>query len=90
VAPPPSQPNQPAAPGAAPNAAPGTAPRTDNKAPDNKTPAPQLASAKANASDKPSSFNLFDLSSYDSVLSRIIGTSRQGDTDGSSKKSAGN
>jgi regulator of protease activity HflC (stomatin/prohibitin superfamily) len=78
VAPAPSQPNQPA---------PGTGPRSDNKAPDNKTPKPQLTAASA--SDKPATFNLFDLSSYDSVLSRIIGTSRKGDTDGSSKKSAG-
>jgi regulator of protease activity HflC (stomatin/prohibitin superfamily) len=73
----------PAAPG---KPAPAPGPRSDNSAPapDKKTQAAQPASV---GPDKPATFNLFDLSKYDSVLSRIIGSSRSGDTDGSSKQS---
>ena len=60
----------------------GSGPRSDNSSPAPDKNAPQAASADA---AKPATFNLFDLSSYDSVLSRLIGTSRSGDTDGLSK-----
>lgn len=81
----PAPPNAPPAPG---QPAPATGPRSDNSAPapGKKAPATQLVSATG--TDKPASFNLFDLSSYDSVLSKIIGTSRTGDADSVSKKSA--
>lgn len=81
----------PAAPGGQP--APGQAapsgPRSDNLAPpagDKKSPSAQQP-ASANA-PKPVTFNLFDLSSYDSVLSRVIGNSRGGDADKTSKPTA--
>jgi regulator of protease activity HflC (stomatin/prohibitin superfamily) len=49
---------------------------------DNSAPAPDNKASPASAgAAKPVTFNLFDLSSYDSVLSRILGSSRSGDVD---------
>ena len=81
---------QPAPAQPAPAAPAQSGPRSDNSAPapDNKkAPAAQQQPAPASAA-KPVTFNLFDLSSYDSVLSRIIGNSRSGDADAPSKPSA--
>ncbi len=72
-------PNQ--APNQAPGQAPPGAPKNDNSAPSpDKAPPGARPSTSVNP-DKPTSFNLFDLSNYDSVLSRIIGTPRRGDSD---------
>ncbi|MET0867860.1 MAG: prohibitin family protein [Pseudorhodoplanes sp.] len=84
AAPPPGAP-APAVPGQAPP----SGPRSDNSAPpvpDKKAPAAQQQAPAA--AGKPVTFNLFDLSSYDSVLSRLIGNSRSGDADGPSKPTA--
>jgi regulator of protease activity HflC (stomatin/prohibitin superfamily) len=52
---------------------------TPAPAPDKKSSAPEPAGAKPDKSaEKPATFNPFDLSSYESVLSRITGGSRSG------------
>jgi hypothetical protein len=81
-----ARPGQPPGQGQAPGQAPPGAPRNDNSAPlPDKMPPGARPSTSANP-DKPTSFNLFDLSNYDSVLSRIIGAPRRGDSDGSAKQ----
>lgn len=92
AAPAPAGPSQaapaPAAPGQPAPAAPG-GPRSDNSAPPATDKKSQAAQQPANPeAAKPASFNLFDLSSYDSVLSKLIGSSRSGDADAPSKPTA--
>jgi regulator of protease activity HflC (stomatin/prohibitin superfamily) len=62
----------------------GTPPASD-KAPE-KTPAPAAPTAAPAKSEKPTTFNPFDLSNYEAVLSRITGTSQPGANDAPKKQ----
>jgi prohibitin 2 len=58
------------------NPAPAAPAQPDAAADKDKKPETPEPAAKSDRSDKPATFNPFDLSSYESVLSRITGTSR--------------